>query len=245
MIELIVMCAPDVAPETMMQIIQTESGGNPYAVNVNKLQGKQPKPRTEKEAAEAIHYYLSKGYSVDIGYAQINSDNLHLFGLTKDEAHKMLNPCLNISASNHILLSDYKRALKVSPDPQTALKKALSAYNTGNFQYGFKNGYVAKYYKSNSNAQSIYSTSTTVEWDSPDGYYLEEKPMKPDDVSKTELDLSMSARDVKLLALSEAQGIEVEFEPQEAESLGAFYEDALSFEDAKASSTDPSEVNYE
>lgn len=245
MIELIAMCAPDVAPQTMMQIIQNESGGNPFAVNVNKLEGKQPRPKTEQAAAEAIHYYLSQGYSVDIGYAQINSDNLHLFGLGKDEAHKMLNPCMNISASNHILLSDYRRALKVSPDPQTALKKALSAYNTGNFQYGFKNGYVAKYFKPSSQLQSIYKTSTTVEWEAPDGYYSEETTMKPDDVTKTELDLSMSPRDSKLLALSEAQGIEVEFDPDEAESLGAFEEDALSYEDAKASSTDPSEVNYE
>ena len=54
----------------------------------------------------------------------------------------------NIRAGASILTADYLAAVQTWPDPQTALRAALSAYNTGSFSKGFFNGYVAKYYVS-------------------------------------------------------------------------------------------------
>lgn len=43
------------------------------------------------------------------------------------------------------LLKAYQQAKVKYPNPQLALRYALSIYNTGNMQRGFKNGYVQKY----------------------------------------------------------------------------------------------------
>jgi hypothetical protein len=45
------------------------------------------------------------------------------------------------------LAQSYAQAVLVAPPGQAALKVALSLYNTGTTKYGFRNGYVAQYYK--------------------------------------------------------------------------------------------------
>ena len=46
--------------------------------------------------------------------------------------------------SADILTKNYIAARKTTNDPQLALRKALSAYNTGNQSGGFQNGYIDK-----------------------------------------------------------------------------------------------------
>jgi type IV secretion system protein VirB1 len=64
----------------------------------------------------------------------------------------MFDPCLNIKAGSEILLTDYAAAVHVYGEGQTALRAALSAYNSGSFERGFRNGYVARYYARAQNA---------------------------------------------------------------------------------------------
>jgi type IV secretion system protein VirB1 len=54
-----------------------------------------------------------------------------------------------LKAGSRILARGYAGATKHFGPGQDALKAALSAYNTGNYERGFQNGYVAKYYRGN------------------------------------------------------------------------------------------------
>ena len=144
--DLINQCAPTVAPETMVAIIQVESGGNAYALGVNGLIRNRPHPKTANEALRWARYYINLGYSVDLGLMQINSRNLKGLGYRLEQ---MFEPCSNLKAGSRILSNGYLGAAKRYGHGQTALKAALSAYNTGNYEHGFHNGYVAKYYPGN------------------------------------------------------------------------------------------------
>lgn len=136
-------CAPMVAHETTAKVIMVESAGNPLAINVNRFAGPQPRPRTPEAAIETAERFIRDGYSVDIGAMQVNSRNLGMLGVTVQDL--FLNPCKAIAAGAVILGQCYARAVQSRGEGQAALKAALSCYNTGNMQAGFRNGYVAKY----------------------------------------------------------------------------------------------------
>ncbi len=149
-------CAPNVAPPTIAAIIQVESGGNAFALGVNGWHGPRPHPRTSKEAARLARTFIARGYSVDLGLMQINSRNLPGLGETVES---IFEPCHNIHAGSRILSRGYAGAAKHFGPGQNALKAALSAYNTGNYEMGFKNGYVAKYYPGNSIKVTVRASS--------------------------------------------------------------------------------------
>lgn len=136
-------CAVNVAPATLEAVIGVESGGNPLALNVNHLEGRQPHAGTPDEAATLARQYIAAGYSVDIGLMQINSRSLAGLGYTVEQA---LDPCTNIRGGATILTANYVQASQRFAPGQPALEAALSAYNTGTFWRGFENGYVARYY---------------------------------------------------------------------------------------------------
>ena len=132
-------CAPSVAPQTVAAIVQTESHGRPFALNVNG--GSQPPPQAyAASAAATAKRYIAAGYSVDLGLGQINSRNMRWLGLTWET---VFDPCTNIAALGRVLTQNYSAAI-TGRDPQTALRVALSLYNTGSSLQGFRNGYVAK-----------------------------------------------------------------------------------------------------
>ena len=132
-------CAPTVAPETVLAIIQTESSGEQFALNVNG--GKQPGRQTNAaDAAATARRYVAAGYSVDLGLGQINSRNMRWLGLTWET---VFDPCTNVAALARVLTTNYN-SVKAGRDPQTALRVALSMYNTGSQTRGFRNGYVTK-----------------------------------------------------------------------------------------------------
>ncbi len=132
-------CAPSVAPETVLAIIQAESSGEPFALNVNG--GRQPaRQSSAAEAAATAQRYIAAGYSVDLGLGQINSRNMRWLGLSWET---VFDPCTNVAALARVLTTNYN-AVKAGRDPQSALRVALSMYNTGSQTRGFRNGYVAK-----------------------------------------------------------------------------------------------------
>lgn len=143
LLALISFCTTDVAPNTIAQIIRVESQGNPLALNVNGLD-QQFTAQNIKQAAEITRIYIEKGYTVDIGLMQINSSNFSGLGYSDNDIERLFEPCNNINAGGVILKDFYIRSKKRYDNSQVALHAAISAYNTGSFSRGIKNGYVAK-----------------------------------------------------------------------------------------------------
>ena len=120
-------CAPSVAPETVLAIIQTESSGEPFALNVNG--GRQPaRQNSAADAAATARRDVAAGYSVDLGLGQINSRNMRWLGLTWDTA---FDPCTNVAALARVLTTNYN-AVSAGRDPQTALRVGQSRSPLGN-----------------------------------------------------------------------------------------------------------------
>ena len=135
-------CALNVSPVTLEAVARVESGGNFLALNVNRLQGPQPRPAGVADAVRIAASYTARGFSVDLGLMQVNSRNLPALGYTVEQ---VLDPCTNVAAGGRILTANYADAARRMGEGQPALQAALSAYNTGSFSAGFRNGYVAKY----------------------------------------------------------------------------------------------------
>ncbi|MCT7910715.1 lytic transglycosylase domain-containing protein [Arcobacter lacus] len=130
----------------VQKIMQVESNKNPFAINVNK-DGKSYisfSPKTKEEASKIAGDYISKGFSVDLGLMQFNSNNLSLKAFSNLTINDLLDPCINIKAGSDIFYLAYENTnMKLAKEER--IKMALSVYNTGNEENGFKNGYVAKY----------------------------------------------------------------------------------------------------
>lgn len=141
MLALIQECSPNVHPQTMEAIIQQESNFNPWAIGINDGSQLGEQPSNQNDAISIAKLLILQGKNIDMGLGQINSANLARYNWSVED---VFNPCKNISYSAQILTENYERASAKFEDEQTALQAAISAYNTGNFISGHKNGYVDK-----------------------------------------------------------------------------------------------------
>jgi type IV secretion system protein VirB1 len=134
-------CAPTVAPETLLSVVQVESQFEPLAIGVNGLPRITVGPTSVEDAVAKAGALIAAGRSVDLGLAQINSKNLGWLGLSLRE---VFEPCTNLRAAARILQDGYAHSNAWRVGEQAALKTALSYYNTGHPTRGFNNGYVGK-----------------------------------------------------------------------------------------------------
>lgn len=141
---LIALCAPAIDPSTARAVVLHESGGNPYAIHINGGGRLSRQPDSFAQAVATAGALVRKGYSIDVGLAQINSRNLPRLGLS---VAQVFNPCVNLQAMQAILVPDYLQQVQRLGPGQQALQAALSEYNTGNPVSGFANGYVASVYR--------------------------------------------------------------------------------------------------
>ncbi|MBU2834221.1 lytic transglycosylase domain-containing protein [Acidithiobacillus thiooxidans] len=126
--QLVTQCAPFVAPSTMTAIVRVESGGNPLVI-LDNTTGQNYYPRSAAQGAAIIRHLLSIGHSqIDVGIAQVDTENFAAYGLTPTTA---LNACTNIRAGARILQKDYQRAIATYGPGQAALYHAFEAYNSG------------------------------------------------------------------------------------------------------------------
>lgn len=132
-------CAPQVAPQTLAAVAYAESQFNPLAIGVNSGPRPVRAPRTRDEAVRTTRRLLAQGANLDLGLGQINSANLEWLNLSVEDA---FDPCRNLAAAGTVLRSGYRWT--VGGDRQAALRVALSRYNTGHPERGFRNGYVAR-----------------------------------------------------------------------------------------------------
>lgn len=140
---LIHQCVPSAVQPYMSAIVQVESKGNPLAMNLNNGYQLQFQPKSEDQAKKWISALEQKHYNFDVGLAQVNNKNAIKYGYKSTD---LLNPCINLKVASDILIQNYKDALVHSKHNSDAMQKAISAYNTGNFRSGFRNGYVHKVY---------------------------------------------------------------------------------------------------
>lgn len=128
-------CAPAVAPATLLRLASHESSLNPYAIAVvGRALPRQP--QSLDEAMAIANRLANEGASFSVGLGQINSQ--HFKADDPQELTSLFEPCRNLQLTEIHLKDCYSRALDVAPDPQTALRKALSCYYSGNFTRGFK-----------------------------------------------------------------------------------------------------------
>lgn len=125
-------CAPDIGRPTIAAIVKVESGGNPWAINVN-TSARRWRANSYREAVQIVKALIAAGHSVDIGLAQINSRNLRRIGMTVEE---VFEPCRNLMAASSILKQCYLPASEKYGHGQRALVHALSCYNTGSMYAG-------------------------------------------------------------------------------------------------------------
>lgn len=134
-------CAPQVAPQTLAAVAYAESRFDPLAIGVNRGPRPARRPRDPAEAARTARALIARGANLDLGLAQINSDNLGWLGLSVEDA---FDPCRNLTAAGRVLQAGYRPASTSPADRQVALRAALSRYNTGHPERGLRNGYVAR-----------------------------------------------------------------------------------------------------
>lgn len=131
-------CAPDIDPVVAQAIVRTESSFQPFAIGVNKGT-RVNQPANYNQAVVTAKTLLANGGNIDLGLAQINSNNLNWLKLSVEEA---FNPCANLRAMQTVYNSCYKRA--GTGGLGNRMQRAFSCYNTGNMKNGFNNNYVNK-----------------------------------------------------------------------------------------------------
>jgi type IV secretion system protein VirB1 len=136
-------CAPTVAPATMEAVVRVESNGDPLALYINGLGSVQV---TSIAAGAALaRQAIAAGYTVDIGLTGLNSRTLDNFHVSIEDA---FDRCTNLSIGGALLTKNYLAAVERYGGGEMALEAALSVYNTGDFERGRVNGYLAKYFRS-------------------------------------------------------------------------------------------------
>lgn len=138
--------------DVMQHVINVESSRNPFAIGVvGGALVRQPKRLDE--ALATVRMLEENGYNFSVGLAQVNRYNLTKYGL--DSYEKAFQQCPNLQAGSRILAECYKRS-------GGDWGKSFSCYYSGNFETGFRHGYVQKIYDSIQRGQQLAAASGAV-----------------------------------------------------------------------------------
>jgi type IV secretion system protein VirB1 len=151
--ELAAKCGPSAALDTLQAVALTESALHPFALSLNYpatvaayngLNNQEVylsrQPETLAEAIRWTHWFHSHGYTVSIGLMQINSENAARFGVT---VRQLFDPCTNVAIGARMLGEIYSTTKHSAKPDVNPLMSTFSAYNSGSFTTGLKNGYAA------------------------------------------------------------------------------------------------------
>ncbi|WP_438404129.1 lytic transglycosylase domain-containing protein [Escherichia coli] len=129
-------CAPNVHPDTSLDVVRVESGLHQYAIaeiipkNERVAEGKSfisHYPESKDEAVKIIRRIEERKRNYSVGLMQINSSNFKILRVTATE---LLEPCSNLKAYQYIITDCYLRG--------GSLTNALSCYYSGDFITGHK-----------------------------------------------------------------------------------------------------------
>lgn len=101
-------------------------------------------PGSLQEAVTTAQTLIANGHTVSLGVAQVNDRNLAQMGVSIQD---VFDPCVNIAVGGKILTDFYKKAVGKFGNGPAAMSAALSAYNSGDWVRGARDGYVNLIYK--------------------------------------------------------------------------------------------------
>ena len=149
-------CASTVPTDTLAAIARTESALYPFALSINYPQTAARnagfanstmllarQPATLAEAVGWATWFESHGYTVSIGLMQVNTQTAKLYRVSLQQ---LFDPCANVRTGAAIITTYYHQSHRSVPSTSEALLNAISAYNTGNTNSGYSNGYVGGVY---------------------------------------------------------------------------------------------------
>ncbi len=136
-LQLALVHAPGVAPETLLAFGEAESGLNPLAIHDNTTR-KSYFPKSRDQAVALAGSLLDRKHSLDLGLMQINSANMERTSLTVESA---FDPGRSMKAAEQILIDAYRQC-ETNRTKEDTLRCMASIYNTGRERAGILNGYV-------------------------------------------------------------------------------------------------------
>jgi hypothetical protein len=101
---LIATCAPMVAPDLMLAVVEAESGGHPYAIHDGE---RLHRPKSLEEAIALARRLTGQGRAVRAGLAQMTSTEWADYGL---DIRSAFDPCSSLKAGERALLEGYQQA---------------------------------------------------------------------------------------------------------------------------------------
>jgi type IV secretion system protein VirB1 len=101
---LIATCAPMVAPDLMLALVEAESGGHPYAIHDGEH---LHRPQTAAEAIVLASRLTGQGRVIRAGLAQMTSTEWESYGL---DIRSAFDPCSSLKAGERALLEGYQQA---------------------------------------------------------------------------------------------------------------------------------------
>jgi type IV secretion system protein VirB1 len=147
-------CVPTAPLSTLRAVVQVESRGNPYAMQIDFPKGLlrrwrlpegtlrlKRQPTNEREALNWLAYFQRYDIFVDLGLMQVSTAEAKRRGISPES---LLEPCTNLRVGWQILEDAYQIEKKTYGPGQEALQHAISRYNTGDPQQGIANGYLAR-----------------------------------------------------------------------------------------------------
>lgn len=144
LVALLPICAPAVDGSTALRLIEAESRGNQFAININGPFRLSRQPKTYAEFQEIVHALDTAGHNFDFGFGQSNNREIKRRGYT---VQQFVDPCSNLQFMQEVLVGCFKSAPSKSGE-QARIANALSCYNTGKYGPGFTNGYVGRVWRS-------------------------------------------------------------------------------------------------
>lgn len=149
-------CAATVPNDTLAAITRTESAFYPFALSINYPQTSARRagfvnssmllarqPKNLDEAVGWASWFELHGYTVSVGLMQVNTQTAKLYRIS---LRQLFDPCRNVSAGAAIITDYYHRRHHSTTSTSEALLDAISAYNSGNINTGYTNGYVSGVY---------------------------------------------------------------------------------------------------
>ncbi|KMM76417.1 hypothetical protein ACP93_06315 [Xanthomonas sp. NCPPB 1128] len=138
-----------VPAEVMQHVVRVESSHNPFAIGV--VGGRLVRqPQNLPEAVATARMLEEKGYNFSLGLGQVNRYNLIKYGL--DTYEKAFKTCPNLQAASKILAECYSRS-------GGNWGKSFSCYYSGNFETGYRHGYVQKVYASINQGRALAAST--------------------------------------------------------------------------------------
>lgn len=143
LVALLPYCAPAIDGTTALRLIQAESAGSQFAININGPFRLSRKAANYHEFRKLVLELDAAGYNFDFGFAQANNRELKRRGYAVEE---YIDPCSNLKFMQEVLSGCFQDA-PAGNGVQHRIAYALSCYNTGRYGPGFANGYVRRVWR--------------------------------------------------------------------------------------------------